>query len=213
MMLPTHVLGGGFWERLIRVNARILAREMRRAADLLDEAAPGPPLIAVPILFHTPPGGIAMGEITVTVDDAPLDATVKFLDSKGNETTPDETPEWTSSDENVATVEAGEDGMTATVTPNAPGAAVIEVSTVEENTGEEILAAGTVTVQPGDTVIGSVEFSEAEEETEEPAEPTEGEGEGEPAEGEPVEGEEEGEPEEGEPAEGEPEGEEEQPAS
>lgn len=160
-MLPTHVLGGGFWERLIRANARVLARTLRETADLLDVAAPGTPLAAVPILFHTPSGGIAVGEITVTVDAAPLSASVKFLDAKGNETQPDEVPDWASSDESVATVSASEDGMSCTVTVGSPGASVIEVSTVESNTGEEIVAQGTVTVQPGDTVIGSVEFSES----------------------------------------------------
>jgi len=159
-MLPTHILGGGFWERLILANARVLAREMRKAADLLDVAAPGPPLVAVPVLFH-PTGGIAMGEITVTVDAEPLGASVKFLDSKGNETQPDETPEWSSSDESVASVSASDDGMTGTVTVSSPGATVIEVSTVETNTGEDIIAQGTVTVQPGDTVVGSVEFAES----------------------------------------------------
>jgi hypothetical protein len=37
---------------------------------------------------------------------------------------------------------------------------VIEVSTVETNTDTEIVSQGTVTVQPGDTVIGEVSFSE-----------------------------------------------------
>lgn len=101
-----------------------------------------------------------MGEITVTVDAAPLGASAKFLDAKGNETTPDEVPEWTSSDESVATVQASDDGMSAVVTVSSPGATVIEVSTVETNTNTEIVSQGTVTVQPGDTVIGDVSFSE-----------------------------------------------------
>lgn len=101
-----------------------------------------------------------MGEITVTVDAAPLGASARFLDSKGNETTPDETPQWTSSDEGVATVEASDDGMSAVVRVSSPGATVIEVSTVETNTNTEIVSQGTVTVQPGDTVIGEVTFSE-----------------------------------------------------
>lgn len=101
-----------------------------------------------------------MGEITVTVDAAPLGASARFLDAKGNETTPDEVPQWSSSDENVASVEASGDGLSAVVTVNSPGATVIEVSTVETNTDTEIVAQGTVTVQPGDTVIGDVSFSE-----------------------------------------------------
>jgi hypothetical protein len=149
----------GFWQRLIRTNAQLLAKELRRAADILDRAAPGQPVAALPVLFHNE-GEIAVGEITVTVDSEPLGASARFLDSKGNETTPDEVPEWTSSDENVATVEPAGDGLSAVVTVNSPGATVIEVSTVETNTNTEIVAQGTVTVQPGDTVIGDVSFSE-----------------------------------------------------
>jgi hypothetical protein len=101
-----------------------------------------------------------VGEITVNADHAPLNARVKFMDSEGNETQPDETPEWSSTDESVATVSASDDGLSATVEIGSPGAAVIEVSTVEQNTGQDIIAQGTVTVQPGDTAIGSVDFDE-----------------------------------------------------
>lgn len=127
---------------------------------MLDQAAPGQPVIAIPVLFQPNTKEIAMGEITVTVDAAPLGASAKFLDAKGNETQPDEVPEWTSSDEAVATVQASDDGMSALVTVSSPGATVIEVATVETNTGADIIAQGTITVQPGDTVVGSVEFSE-----------------------------------------------------
>ena len=102
-----------------------------------------------------------MGEITVPADADPLNATVKFLDSEGNETTADETPQWSSTDETVAVVTATEDGMSAEVEIGSPGATVIEVSTVEANTGAQIVAQGTVTVQPGDVAVGSVEFSES----------------------------------------------------
>jgi len=158
-MAQQHRRAGGFWDRLLVANARALVKELRRAANALEVAAPGPPVLAIPVLFYTTKE-IAMGEITVTDDAAPLTGTVKFLDAKGNETPADDVPTWTSSDENVATVAANEDGLSATVTVGNPGAAVIEVTSVEENTGNSVVAQGTVTVQPGDAVIGSVEFTE-----------------------------------------------------
>lgn len=104
-----------------------------------------------------------MGEITVKDESGPLSATVTFLDAKGAPTSPDLAPTWSSSDENVATVEASDDGLTATVTVGSPGAAVIEARTTEtdEESGDtaDIVAQGTVTVQPGDAVIASIEFS------------------------------------------------------
>jgi uncharacterized protein YjdB len=99
-------------------------------------------------------GSIRMGEITVEDTAAPLSATVTFKDEHGHDTQPDETPEWTSSDESVASVTASEDGLTATVTVANPGATVIECA------AGDIVAQGTVTVQPGDAVIGDVSFSQ-----------------------------------------------------
>jgi len=156
-MPPIYMLGGGFVERLLRANARVLAREFRKAADLLEVAAPGPPVLAIPVLFHHQEE-IAMGEITVPDDAAPLNATVKFLDAEGHEATPDDTPQWSSTDDSVASVTASDDGMSAEIEVGGPGAAVIEVKTVEANTGAEVVAQGTVTVQPGDVTVGSVEF-------------------------------------------------------
>jgi hypothetical protein len=102
-----------------------------------------------------------MGEITVPDDAAPLNARVKFLDAEGNEATPDDVPQWSSTDEAVATVTASEDGMSAQVEIGSPGAAVVEVKTTEANTGAEVVAQGTVTVQPGDVTVGSVEFEQS----------------------------------------------------
>ncbi len=157
-MALKHRRAGGFWERLLVANAQALVKELRRAANALEVAAPGPPVLAIPVLFYTTKE-IAMGEITVNDDAAPFSGTVKFLDAKGNETPADDVPTWSSSDESVATVEASDDGLSATVTAGNPGATVIEVSSVEANTGEAVVAQGTVTVQPGDAVIGDVEFS------------------------------------------------------
>lgn len=101
-----------------------------------------------------------MGEITVPDNAQPLNATVTFLDSEGSPTTADSTPTWSSSDESVATATASEDGMSASVEIGAPGAAIITVTTTNDD-GSTATAEGTITVQPGDAVIGSVEFTES----------------------------------------------------
>jgi len=151
-------MSGIFFRRFVTLNAQLLSDLFRTLADQLDVIAPGPPVISSPVIFKNKES-FFMGEITVKDSDAPLGATVTFLDAKGATTTPDDVPAWTSSDETVATVAASDDGLTGTVTIGMPGATVIEVSTVESNTGDTITAQGTVTVQAGDSVIGSVEFT------------------------------------------------------
>jgi hypothetical protein len=158
-MLTMHTRHGGFWSRLIRANVQLIVTQLRWLADILEQGAPGPPIAATPVLFINTKE-IAVGEITVQDDVAPLQATVKFLDSKGAETTPDDTPQWSSTDEAVASVIPSDDGMSAEVAVGTPGAAVIEVRTTETNSNTEVVSQGTVTVQPGDTVMGSVDFSE-----------------------------------------------------
>lgn len=144
--------------RLAEHNARLLAELLRSLADQLDAAVPGPPVVAFPILFSDGEE-FAVGSITVGDDAQPLTASVTFKDAKGYDTQPSGVPQWSSSDDSVASVEASADGLSATVTVGAPGAAVIEVSETDES-GEEITAQGTVTVQPGDAEIGDVSFSE-----------------------------------------------------
>ena len=104
-----------------------------------------------------------MAEITLNDDHADLTATVTFLDSEGHETTPDSTPTWTSSDETVATVTVADDGLSATIAIGAPGVTLIEAreDETDEATGDTfpIIAQGTITVQPGEAVIGSIEFT------------------------------------------------------
>jgi uncharacterized protein YjdB len=99
-----------------------------------------------------------VGEITVPDDSQPLNATVTFLDSEGSPTTADTPPVWASSDESVATVTAADDGMSASVAVGAPGAAIVSATTTNDD-GSTATAEGTITVQPGDAVIGSVEFA------------------------------------------------------
>jgi hypothetical protein len=145
-----------FWQRLVYNNAQFLAGQFRRWADQLDAAAPGPPVVAFPILFITGKE-ISVGHITVRDSTAPIKASVTFKDAAGHDTAPEGLPTWTSSDEAVATVVASEDGLSAEVTAGSPGAAVIEVKEVD-NAGQEIVSQGTVTVQPGDAVIGEIHF-------------------------------------------------------
>lgn len=100
-----------------------------------------------------------MGVIEVKADSLPLGATVKFLDAEGHETPADDVPRWSSSDEAVATLTVSEDGLSAEVAVGGPGASQIEVRSTEANTGAEVVAAGTVTVLPGDAVVGDVTFT------------------------------------------------------
>lgn len=143
---------GGLVERLLRANAEVLRRWLARWV-------PGPARAGVMTFRSNEGGWIGMGEITVPSDSAPLTASVTFLDSEGNQTEPEDTPQWSSTDESVATVTAQADGMTAEVAIGSPGAAVIEVKATDPDDGSEAVAQGTVTVQPGEAVIGEVTFS------------------------------------------------------
>lgn len=99
-----------------------------------------------------------MSAVEVKADSLPLNAMVKFLDAEGNETPADDVPRWSSSDEAVASLTVAEDGLSASVAIGSPGASQIEVRSTEANTGAEVVAAGTVTVLPGDAVVGDVTF-------------------------------------------------------
>jgi len=153
-----------FLHRLVSENAGLAAQILRNIADALEQLEPGPPALGVPIIFY-PEGEPVMSEIRVKDDHAPLQATVKFLDAKGAETTPDSTPVWASSNEEAATVEASDDGLSATVTIGLPGEAIISAETSETHDGQgdptTVRAVGTVIVEAGDTVVGNVEFADA----------------------------------------------------
>lgn len=148
--------------RLIRQNAQWLAIEFRRIATQLEEAVPGPPVFAFPIVFVTQGGKRYMSDIQVPADSGPLTGTLAFQDSKGNSTTAAGVPVWTSSDESVATVEASEDGLTATVTVTGNAGASQITATDDEatsDTEDDVIAVGTVSVVPGKAVVGNIEFS------------------------------------------------------
>jgi uncharacterized protein YjdB len=134
-------------------------RTLTALARLVESLSPGPSVAGL-LLFTDRKGRLAVAETIVSADVGTIEAHVRFLDAGGNETTPDTTPTWASSDETVATVEADEDGLSATVTVvGKAGAAVVAVETTESETGDTIHCEGTLTVQASDvTVSGEVTF-------------------------------------------------------
>ncbi len=144
--------------RFLRTNAAFLEELLRRIADDLHALIPGSPKFGV-LLFHSTEGAF-MASITVPDNSAALAAAVSFLDAEGQPTTADDVPVWTSSDESVAVVTASEDGLSASVEIGAPGVALIDVTTTNDD-GSTATAEGTITVQPGDAVIGEVTFTES----------------------------------------------------
>jgi hypothetical protein len=133
-------------------------RYFRRHGTHLDEylqLIPGPPVFAILILHGKEPH---MASIEVPDNSPALNATVRFLDAEGYETPADDVPGWSTSDFTVADIAPSADGLTCTVEIGGPGVALITVTSVEANTGNTVVAQGTITVTPGDAVIGDVTF-------------------------------------------------------
>ena len=149
----------GFLKHWARLNAPFIVKVLRKVAEDLEHLVAGSPTMATPVIFHGE-GGSAMGMISVADDSGDLTATVVFLDAEGHETEPDDVPQWLSDNEASATVTASDDGMTGTVAIGAPGAAIISVTTVNED-GSEVTSQGTITVIAGKAVTGDVQFEEA----------------------------------------------------
>jgi hypothetical protein len=129
---------------------------LRHLADEFDALYPGPPVLGFPVVFLK--GAPCMGAITVKDSDAPFSAAVTFVDAKGDATTPDDVPTWSTDNASAVGIVAAADGLSAEITPGSPGAAVVTVSTTDTD-GNVVLSEGTVTVQPGEAVIGDVEFT------------------------------------------------------
>jgi hypothetical protein len=127
----------------------------------LEKFIPQEPRLAL-ITFTTTEGEIVMADISVRDDAGPLSAVVSFKDVHGHDTAAEDTPTWTSSDENAVSLEVAADGLSATATVNGPGAALIEVVSMTAD-GDEIKAQGTVTVTAGEPASGDVSFAPAEE--------------------------------------------------
>lgn len=143
--------------RFARANGVVVEQWLRHLADKLHELIPGQPALAL-VLFHNERKTV-MASVTVPDTATDLTASVAFLDAEGSPTTADDVPVWSSSDESVAKATASEDGLSATFEVGAPGAAVISVSSTNTD-GSTASAEGTITVQPGDAVIGEVTFNQ-----------------------------------------------------
>jgi hypothetical protein len=143
-----------FFRAWLRANAALIIKWLQRYI-------PGDPQVGQ-LIFKTKEGVIAVAEITVPSDSAPLNARVSFLDSEGNEAPAQDVPAWTSSDENAVSLSVSEDGLSATANIGGPGASLIEVKSVTDD-GDEIVAQGTITVTPGEPASGEVSFEEAPE--------------------------------------------------
>ncbi len=145
----------GFWRLLIEHNGVFVAQLLRRLAEQIELAAPGPPDLAL-ILWHSTEG-VTMSDLQILDTSGPLDGTVAFLDAVGNPTAADDIPVWSSSDESVATIAASDDGMSAVVTPTGSlGATVISVSSTRSSDQAVVSAAATLTVAASEETQGSV---------------------------------------------------------
>ena len=115
--------------------------------------------VAGAVFFHTDEG-VTVGAITVKDTDPDFTGTVSFVDAKGDPTSPDAgmVPNWSVDNTDAVTVTAAGDGMSATFTPGNPGAAVVTV-TLQDADGTTVTSTGTITVEPGEAVLGDVEFS------------------------------------------------------
>jgi len=98
-------------------------------------------------------------------DDKTLPASVTFLDAKGKKAPVDGVPVWASDNEDVATVAAAADGMSAVVTPGPltgpePWMANITV-TADADLGAgmtPIIGTGSVTVTGGTATVVNIDF-------------------------------------------------------
>jgi hypothetical protein len=145
---------------------RFLHRLLHWLAALLEPAATE--TLKASITFEL--GGASMGEITVNEGDPPISASVSYINqATGDPAEASDTPVWASADDSIASVEASEDGLSATVTPvssgEADGGTAVVISVVaHDKEGDEVRSEGTVTVRPGgEVLIGEITFSAGEE--------------------------------------------------
>ncbi len=145
----------GFWRLLIEHNGVFLAGLLRKLAEQIELAAPGPPDLAI-IIWRSTEGATIM-DLQILDTSGPLDGAVQFTDAENNPTTADDIPAWSSSDESIATVAASDDGLSAVVTPTgALGATVIGVSSTRSSDQAVVSAAATLTVAASEETQGSV---------------------------------------------------------
>ena len=111
----------------------VLARVLHFIASEIENQLPQPSITGA-VTFTTSKGE-TMGEITVNEGDAPINATVSYVNAKtGEPASASDTPVWSSADDSIASVEASGDGMSATVTPvssgDADGGTAVVISVV-----------------------------------------------------------------------------------
>jgi len=94
-------------------------------------------------------------------DDKTAAAAVAYVDAKGQPAKVDGAPVWTSSDENVLTVAADADGMSATVTPVGLGTAQVKIEAdADLGSGvESLITLADVEVVGGKAVAGNVSLT------------------------------------------------------
>lgn len=94
-------------------------------------------------------------------DDQKVDASVGYVDAKGNAAKVDGAPVWTSSDPAVLNVVAATDGMSATITPVGPlGTAQVKIE-ADADLGAGVVSLITladVEIVAGSAVAGNVVF-------------------------------------------------------
>jgi hypothetical protein len=144
-----------FFRRWLQHNAKFLIA-------WLEKFIPQEPKLALITFTYTDNDGkevVKLAETQVQDDVGTLTATVSFKDVHGHDTAAEDVPTWTSSDESVLSLSVGSDGLSAVATVLAPGASLVEVTSMTAD-GDEIKAQGTVTVTAGEPATGEVSFSE-----------------------------------------------------
>lgn len=131
-------------------------RRLERIEHAVVPHKPGPP-VKVAVLIE----GENMGSTSVPDNSGPVTATATATDADGQPTTVQSPPTWTSSNEDVATVDSSGDpsGLTAVVTPVGIGESDIVASTVNDDGTVVSSPAASFTVTAGPPASLDVEFS------------------------------------------------------
>lgn len=89
--------------------------------------------------------------LTVLDTDPDPTASIAVVDADGNATTPDDVPQWASSDTSVANVTASADGLSATIAKTGKtGATSISVTSTRSSDGAVLTGSDTLTVNPSE---------------------------------------------------------------
>lgn len=91
-----------------------------------------------------------MADLTVKDTDPDPTGSVVALDADGNQTTFDDTPTVTSSDESIATASIDANGNLTVTKTGAVGATMITVSSTRSSDGQQLQGSATLTVEPSE---------------------------------------------------------------